>query len=387
MVALIVVVTIIVFIAVDGGLRIVMKRMEGSRIRKEREKALDSGLRLDHTGEAKSLKCVRVENPKARILAVDDEAVVLDSFRKILVYAGYSVDTVETGREALGLICKNEYDFVFTDLKMPDMDGLEVTKAVKHLRPEIDLVMITGYATVDSAVQAMKYGAVDHVQKPFTEDELADFVDKCLIRRADRLDKQIKPRVHLVTSSVRESASVHKFNVPAGIFVSPSHVWARIEVSGLVRVGLDDFAQKTIGAFDAVELPEKGRKVNKDAPLCSLRQGGRAVTLRSPVSGKIAAINSDLLAHPELIKLGTYGSGWICSVDPADPGADIQTLRIGAAAVSWYQGEIDKLVDIRNRIDSARPKPETPEEGTDGPGKDRLDDETWQAFSKAFLNA
>ncbi len=387
MVALIVIVTIVVFIAVDGGLRIVMKRMEESRIRKEREKALDSGLRLEHTGEAKSLKCVRVENPKARILAVDDEAVVLDSFRKILVFAGYSVDTVETGKEAIGLICKNEYDFVFTDLKMPEMDGLEVTKAVKHLRPEIDVVMITGYATVDSAVQVMKYGAVDHVQKPFTEDELADFVNKCLIRRADRLEKQIKPRVHLVTSSVRESASAHEFNVPAGIFISPAHVWARIEVSGLVRVGLDDFAQKTIGSFDAVELPEKGRKVNKDAPLCSLRQGGRAVTLRSPVSGKIAAINSDLLAHPELIKLGTYGPGWICSIDPADPGADIRTLRIGADAFAWYQGEIDKLVDMRKKPDGAGPGPETPEGTAAVPGKEGMDDETWQAFSKGFLGA
>lgn len=376
MVAIIVILTIIVFIAVDGGLRIGMRRMQESKTRKERETALDTGLRLDYTDEAKSLKRVRVENPRAAILAVDDEAVVLDGFRKILVFAGYSVDTVETGKEAIGLICKNEYDFVFTDLKMPEMDGLEVTKAVKHLRPEIDVVMITGYATIESAVQAMKYGAVDHVQKPFTEDELADFVNKCLIRRQDRIEKRIKPKVHLVTPSVRESASEHEFNVPAGIFISSAHVWARIEVNGLVRVGLDDFAQKTIGSIDAVELPEKERTVDKDEPLFSLRQGARAVTLRSPVSGKIAAINSDLPAHPELIKMRTYEAGWICSVEPSDLSADIQTLRIGAAAVSWYQEEINKLIELRKGS-----------KGTAGPGKERMDDETWQAFSKAFLEA
>jgi len=101
----------------------------------EREAALSESLRLDFTREAKTLKRAEVQNPKARILCVDDEEVILGSFRKILVLDGYAVDTVETGQEALGLIRTHHYDFVFTDLKMPAMDGVEVTKAVKHLRP------------------------------------------------------------------------------------------------------------------------------------------------------------------------------------------------------------------------------------------------------------
>ena len=73
------------------------------------------------------------------------------AFRKILVLDGYSVDTVETGQEALGLIQKDSTTTsCFTDLKMPEFDGLDVTKAVKHLRPDIDVIMITGYATVQS---------------------------------------------------------------------------------------------------------------------------------------------------------------------------------------------------------------------------------------------
>ena len=97
MVVLIVLVTIIVFIVVDLVLRRIVKRMEEKKIRLEREAALDTGLRLEYTDEAKTLKRVEVKDPKARILAVDDEAIVLDSFRKILVIAGFSVDTVETG--------------------------------------------------------------------------------------------------------------------------------------------------------------------------------------------------------------------------------------------------------------------------------------------------
>src|SRR3989304_6094928 len=157
MIVVIVILTIIVFVIVDLLLRIVMKRVQKAKLEKEREEALYIGLRLDFTNEAKSLKRVEVQNPKASILCVDDEQVILDSFRKILVLDGYSVDTVETGAEALGLIQKRDYDFVFTDLKMPEMDGVEVTKAVKHLRPDIDVIIITGYASVETAVETMKY--------------------------------------------------------------------------------------------------------------------------------------------------------------------------------------------------------------------------------------
>ena len=80
---------------------------------------------------------------------------------------------------------------------MPEMDGLEVTKSVKHLRPDIDVVIITGFATVETAVDCMKFGAMDYVQKPFTEDELLEFVKKLLIKREDRISKTLKPKVHI----------------------------------------------------------------------------------------------------------------------------------------------------------------------------------------------
>ena len=181
-------------------------------------------------------------------------------FGRSLVLGGYSIDTVEKGQEALGLIQKRDYDFVFVDLKMPEMDGIEVTKAVKHLRPDIDVIVITGYASVESAVETMKYGAMDYVQKPFTEDELLDFVDKSLIRRQDRIERKIKPQVHLITPSIDAVKSKHKINVPAGIFISPSHSWIGLKMNGIVQVGIDDFAQKILGPIEEIELPKAGAK-------------------------------------------------------------------------------------------------------------------------------
>ena len=172
---------VVVFIIADILIRIVGKRMQEKKLVQERAKVLETSLRLDYSREATTLKRAEVEKPKARILCVDDEEVILDSFRKILVLDGYAVDTVTLGAEALGLLQVHHYDFVFTDLKMPGMDGLEVTKAVKQIRPDIDVIIITGFATVETAVECMKVGAMDYVQKPFTEDELLEFTRKTLI--------------------------------------------------------------------------------------------------------------------------------------------------------------------------------------------------------------
>src|SRR5512139_720700 len=198
------VLAVIIFIIADITIRYIAKQVKEKKVIQEREEALKVSLNLDYSREAKTLKRAEIENPKARILCVDDESVILDSFRRILVLDGYCVDTVEQGKEALGLIQTHSYDFVFTDLKMPEMDGLEVTKSVKHLRPDIDVIVITGYASIETAVETMKYGAMDYVQKPFTEDELIAFFSKCLIKRKDRLERQMKPTVRLITPSTQE---------------------------------------------------------------------------------------------------------------------------------------------------------------------------------------
>lgn len=184
----IVIINVLAFAIVDYLIRHYREKRLEAAARVEREAILTTQIRLEFKDEAESLKRVEVPNPKARILAVDDEAVILDSFRKILVLAGYNVDTVESGPEALGLLKKNDYEFLFTDLKMPDMDGVEVVKAAKHVKPDLDVAVITGFATIETAVACMQYGASDYVQKPFTEDELVEFVKKLQIKRQARLD-------------------------------------------------------------------------------------------------------------------------------------------------------------------------------------------------------
>lgn len=385
MVLLIVVVTIIVFIIVDFSLRIYFQKRQELKLKKEREAALDIGLKLDVSEEAKSLKRVEVKDPKARILAVDDESIILDSFRKILVVAGYSIDTVEKGKEALGLILKRDYDFVFTDLKMPEMDGLEVTKAVKHLRPDIDVIVITGYASIDTAVETMKYGAMDYVQKPFTEDELITFFNKCVIKRRDRIERQMKPTVRLITPSTKESGSQHEFNVPAGIFISQNHTWVNVEMNGTARVGIDDFARKIIGKIDKIELPKLNVDIRKGDLLLSIKHGSQTVDLSSPISGRVTLLNTEHIEHPDWIASKPFELSWMCCIEPSNLSEELRSLKIGVDSINWYKAEIDKYNEIVKGVEKDRAPTDSSSKGNDQADMQKADDKLLNEFVKTFL--
>jgi len=342
----IVITTILVFLVVDILLRVVLKRVTGARIRKEREQALDIGLKLDVSDEAPTLTRVELDNPRARILAVDDEKIVLDSLRKMLALGGYSIDTVENGPEALGLISRRDYDFVFTDLKMPGMDGVEVTKAVKHLRPDIDVIVVTGYGTIETAVETVQVGAMDYVQKPFTEDELLLFVKNALIKRQDRQEKEARHTIRPLRPGISEGKSRFELNVPAGAFVSPQHAWARIELNGAVRVGLDDLIRKIFAKIDGVKLPQTGRKIRRGESLFSISYDGYTLEIPSPISGQVLSVNSEHVEHPEWLSIKPFELSWMCRIEPSDLAAELPGLRIGHEAVDWYQAELDRYSEL-----------------------------------------
>ncbi|NVL92091.1 MAG: response regulator [Desulfobacterales bacterium] len=117
---------------------------------------------------------------KRKALVIDDEHVVLDSVRKILTAENYEVDVTLRGREGLDWAIERPYDIVLTDIRMPDMGGMRVLRDIKRAKPPLPVVMITGYASVRSAVQAMKLGAADYLEKPFTPDQLLKAVAAAL---------------------------------------------------------------------------------------------------------------------------------------------------------------------------------------------------------------
>ncbi|KPL09906.1 hypothetical protein AMJ71_05165 [candidate division TA06 bacterium SM1_40] len=117
------------------------------------------------------------------VLVIDDEQVIRDSCQQILSRDGYAVKVAEDGNVGLAMMEKQAFDLVVLDLKMPGLDGMEVLKTIRADDPSAIVLVITGYATVESAVEAMKSGAYDFIPKPFTPDNLRAIVKRALERR------------------------------------------------------------------------------------------------------------------------------------------------------------------------------------------------------------
>lgn len=115
-----------------------------------------------------------------KLLLVDDETGIRNLLNRVLSKEGYDLREAENGDEAIALAKEDEPDLVLCDIKMPGKDGIQVLEELKQINPDIEVIMLTAYSTVESAVQAMKLGAVDYIKKPFDVDELKVIIRKNL---------------------------------------------------------------------------------------------------------------------------------------------------------------------------------------------------------------
>ncbi len=123
-----------------------------------------------------------------RILVVDDEAGIRESLKKILVKEGFDVITASDGHKAFEIIRSEKIDLVITDIRMAGMDGVELLKVCKSVSPFIEVIMITGYASVDTAVESMKEGAYDYITKPFKKADIVRVVNRAIEKQTLTLD-------------------------------------------------------------------------------------------------------------------------------------------------------------------------------------------------------
>ncbi|MGC9996139.1 MAG: response regulator, partial [Terriglobia bacterium] len=133
---------------------------------------------------------------KASLLVVDDENVVRESLGKWFEEEGYMVETATSAREALFKLPSQHWDLALLDIKMPGMDGLELHRKIREVDSEIIVIIMTGYASVETAVQALKDGAYDYITKPFDPDDLARLVRKALEHRKIK-DENVRLRESL----------------------------------------------------------------------------------------------------------------------------------------------------------------------------------------------
>ena len=131
-----------------------------------------------------------METPKAKILVIDDEQPVCISCVRILKNEGYSVEYVLSGAEGAKKAIEGDYEIVLLDLKLKDMGGMEVLERIQESRPDITIIIITGYATIQTTIEAVKKGAFDYIPKPFTPEELLFSLSKVMKDRSLRIENE-----------------------------------------------------------------------------------------------------------------------------------------------------------------------------------------------------
>ncbi len=151
---------------------------------------------------------------RTRLLIVDDEAAIRDGLKRILERESFVVETCSSGFHAIEIMQQHTFDLIITDLKMPGMSGIEVLKGVRTLQPGIPVILITGFASIDTAVEAMKNGASDYISKPFAPDILMEKVKNALSQRhssSDEADfKEEVSQHHGFHQFIGESAEMQK---------------------------------------------------------------------------------------------------------------------------------------------------------------------------------
>jgi DNA-binding NtrC family response regulator len=130
-----------------------------------------------------------------KVLLVDDEVAFTDTLSKRLTKRGLNVLSAASGPEALGTLQKDSMiDVIVLDVKMPGMDGIEVLTEIKKIRPLVEVIMLTGHATVDSAIEGMKLGALDYLMKPCDTDALMSKVQEAKSKKTRQEDKIAEAR-------------------------------------------------------------------------------------------------------------------------------------------------------------------------------------------------
>jgi len=137
----------------------------------------------------------------AKILVIEDESLVRQSYDDMLNFFGYEVESVPNGREGMSRITKKDYDIVVTDLNMPEMNGLDVLKYIKKKKPYIEVIVITGYATLENAIEAMKVGAYDYFAKPIDIEHVRIVLSKCVKQIQSRRENE---ELRSLTQSLKE---------------------------------------------------------------------------------------------------------------------------------------------------------------------------------------
>lgn len=247
---------------------------------------------------------------KAKILIVDDEKTARISLRDILRLEGYAVEAVDSGQAALEQIGKEDFDLMLLDIRMPGMDGIEVLRHVVEAAPHILVILLTAHGSLESAVEALRFGAHDYLIKPSSPQEILSSVAAGLARRAESQHKRLL--LNQLESSIRQLKNVEGLDenttVSQRVISLPQGVMADLARREIWRGNEHVSLTPTEGKLLKVLLDHKGR-VMSHKELVFLVQGYEIDDWEAPevLRPLVSRLRRKLSAFPD-------GGNWIVNV-------------------------------------------------------------------------
>jgi len=256
---------------------------------------------------------------KAHILVVDDDQTVCRSVAQVLQGEGHEVDLAFSAAQALEQVRSKKYALVLQDLMLPDMDGAELLQEIRRLKPDITIIMITGYPSIQTAVQCTRKGAYDYVPKPFTPVELRTMTRRALEFR--HTYEEVSAHMGI------EEERLVELILPAGFHCIPKNAWVQPLADGTARVGAHHSLTRCLKCIVAVEYVPRETFCLQGEPCVTLRDSREGVhRLWAPVSGRVAAINPAVAENPDLVQQDPYDTGWLLLLAPTNLAHDLRNL-------------------------------------------------------------
>lgn len=241
---------------------------------------------------------------KGKILILDDDPVVTLSCKRILGAEGYNITTVDKGEAALNKLVKEDYDLFISDVMLPDISGMEVLKEARVIKPQTDVVIITGYPRLEDAKEASRLGAQQYLEKPFTPDFMLNVAKKVFDKRGWILRQTFIDEFRDSVVSLKEQDNP--------VIFYKEGTWARPAKDGLWEIGCDLRYWILSGALTYVDFVKGQDKLVAGEKFASIYSStGQSNDLLSPMNADLREINTKANDVMAALLKDHLSEGWL----------------------------------------------------------------------------
>jgi len=275
-------------------------------------------------------------NNGKHILIVDDEPLVRRSLSELLTLSGYAVSSACNGKEALSMLKDYTADIIISDIKMPEMDGIQLLKQVKTLHPDTQFILMTGYGSIDNAVEAMKEGAYDYVTKPIIDTEIKIIIER-LTNQKHLLEENVKLKNQLSVSKKE------RFHNIVGKSQSMQRIYTLIEAIAETRATVLIHGESGTGKQVIAHTIHKYNEKERGKPFVEVSCGALTETLlESELFGHIkGAFTGAIRDKMGRFELANGGSIFLDEIDAFSPTLQVKLLRV------LQEGELERVGDTK----------------------------------------